>query len=132
MERIVGYCIDSDVLIDYLRGVEKARSFLLQAGEVGILYISVVSIVELYAGKEMREEGKRQRIERFMENFVAIPLSESIARRAGMLRRDYHKPFADMIIAASAREYHLPLVTRNIKHFQIPAEREGIKLLLPY
>jgi predicted nucleic acid-binding protein len=52
VESVKPYCIDSDVLIDHLRGVEEARTFLLEASKQTTLYISVVSMVELYAGLE--------------------------------------------------------------------------------
>src|SRR3990167_6900138 len=87
-----GYCVDSDILIDYLRGQNKAREFLLSASKEQALWISIVSVVEIFSGKET-------------------------AKRAGELRRDYGRPFADMIIAASVLEFDLSLVTRNAKHF---------------
>ena len=119
MEEITrGYCIDSAILIDYRRGIEDARTFLSQASKDTTLYISVVSIVELYAGEETKQEEKRTHIERFLKDFVVIPLHESLAQIAGEFRRDYDKPFADMIIAANAHAYHLRLATRNITHFE--------------
>ena len=39
-----GYCIDSDILIDYLRGQNKAREFLLSASKEQVLWISIVGI----------------------------------------------------------------------------------------
>lgn len=133
MESVRGYCIDSDILIDYLRGIEEARAFLLEASKEATLYISVVSIVELYAGKETKQEEKRKRIERFLKDFVVIHLDESLAQVAGEFRRDYGKPFADMIIAASAHVYHLRLATRNIKHFEaLGTGSARLSLMTPY
>ena len=132
MEDIRGYCIDSDILIDYLRGIEYARVFLSDTGVQSTLFISTVSVVELYAGKETRNQEKRERLELFLGNFEIIPLNGIIARTAGALRRDYQKPFADMIIAASAIEYKLYLATRNIKHFQLLEKGTGLKLVKPY
>ena len=129
MESITGHCVDSDILIDYLRGVAKARRFLLQASKRTALYISVVSIAEIYSGKETRQPKKRERIETFLQNFVTIEVDWGIAERAGELRRDYQKPFADAIVAASAITNKLRLVTRNTKHFR---GIKGLKLLRPY
>lgn len=117
------YLVDSDVLIDYLRGFENARKFLLKANEGKLLLISVVSVVEIFSGKETRGEEKKDRIEEFLENFEIIELDARIAKYAGELRRDYQKPFADMIIAATAIFLGISLATKNIKHF------EGIKNL---
>ena len=84
------------------------------------------------AGKETKNEEKRKRTEQFIGNFTVIPLTPSLAKIAGELRRDYEKPFADMIVAASALEYGLGLVTRNIKDFQTLEKRAGLKMLNPY
>lgn len=127
-----GYCIDSDILIDYLRGVENARSFLISAAEKSNLSISVVSIVELYAGKETKDEAKRKRIDEFLQSFVLIGLDRFLAQTAGKLRRDHEKPFADMIIAATALDYNLCLVTRNVKHFDMVRRKSRLQLLKPY
>lgn len=127
-----GDCIDSDILIDYLRGVENARTFLHKAHKEMPLYISAVSIVEIYAGKETKSEAKRTRIERFLQEFQVIPMDTHLAQTAGTLRRDYGKPFADMIVAATAHEYNLQLVTRNLKHFEALRAGVGLRIVKPY
>lgn len=129
MERIDGYCIDSDILIDYLRGLRVARDFLFETSRETALSISIISVVEVYAGKETREPRKRILIDEFLQNFDILGLELNIAKYAGELRRDYQKPFADMIVAASALYYKLRLVTKNIKHFEGIG---GLTLLCPY
>jgi predicted nucleic acid-binding protein len=132
VESVKPYCIDSDVLIDYLRGVEAARTFLLEASKQTTLYISVVSMVELYAGQGIRDTEKRAQLEEFLKGFVGIALDGTIAQYAGVLQREYQQPFADSIIAASAMQYNLRLVTKNTKHFQAVAKGEGLEVLRPY
>ncbi len=122
-----GYLVDSDILIDYLRGQEHARAFLLEANKKTTLWISVISLVEVYSGKETKDFQKLNRVEEFLSNFEIVWLSLNIAKRAGELRRDYQKPFADMIIAAGALEYDLRLITRNIKHFDSIKDLESLK-----
>ena len=129
MEDVKGLCLDSDVLIDYLRGTTNARDFLLEKVGKTPLFISVVGIVEIYSGKDTEIPEKKEIIEAFLANFRIIILTKGIAKRAGEMRRDHQKPFADMIIAASAMEYGLPLVTRNIKHFRTI---RGLRVLKPY
>lgn len=129
MEDVKGVCLDSDVLIDYLRGMTNARDFLLEKVGKIPLFISVVGIVEIYSGKDTKIPEKKEIIEVFLASFKIIILTQGIAKRAGELRRDHQKPFADMIIAASAMEYGLPLVTRNIKHFHTI---RGLNVLRPY
>lgn len=124
-----GYCIDSDILIDYLRGERHARDFLVEVSKNTFLFISPISITEIYSGRETKDSDRAEQIERFLDNFQIIWLSKGVARRAGELRRDFGKPFADMIVAASALEYDSILVTRNIKHFK---EIDSLRLLTPY
>ena len=124
-----GYLIDSDILIDYLRGQERARAFLLEVSKKMTLWISIISIIEIYSGEETKDLQKLNRVGEFLNNFEIVWLSLNIAKRAGELRRDYQKPFADSIIAAGALEYDLRLITRNVKHFDLIKD---LKLLKPY
>jgi tRNA(fMet)-specific endonuclease VapC len=129
MADVTGYCVDSDILIDYLRGLEAARTFLLEASQEAALYISIVSVIELYAGRETKTAHKRKRVDEFLSNFEVLDLTFPIAQRAGTFRRDYQQPFADMIVAATASEHGFPLVTRNTKHFH---GIKALKLVEPY
>ncbi len=129
MERIAGLCIDTDILIDYLRGLEGARIFLLEVSKTKTLSISVISVVEIYSGSETKNLQKKKMIDLFLQNFYVIPVNMEIARLAGELRRDYQRPFADMIVAASALSQGLKLVTKNTKHFQAI---EMLELKRPY
>ena len=54
--------VDTDVLIDYLRGVEPAVSFLERAR--GPLLVSAISVAELYSG--VREGAERKAMESFL------------------------------------------------------------------
>lgn len=121
--------VDSDIVIDHLRGFETARNFLKSAQQNSELYLSAVSVVELYSGSETRQADRLKIVEQLVSSFEISLLIPSIARQAGFLRRDYNKSFADMIIAATALEYGFILATRNIKDFKaIPK----LKLFQPY
>lgn len=129
---VKGYCIDSDILIDFLRGIEKARDFLVGNAQKHALYISVVSVVELYAGKNMKRSAAIEEVERLIKNFEVVPLDRERARRAGTLRREYGIPFADAIIAATALDNAVGIVTRNVKHFRAIGKAKGLPLMQPY
>lgn len=129
MENVKGCCVDSDVLIDYLRGRKDAREFLLEVSTRTPLFISAISIAEIYGGEETLDLKKQEQIEKFLQNFGVIEINRFVAHRAGELRRDFHLPFADALIAAGAQMNGLPLVTRNIKHFQ---NVKALELICPY
>jgi len=62
-------------------------------------------------------------LDRFIDSFQVIAVNETIAIRAGLLRRDFGKShgtgLADAIIAATSEALQVNLVTLNRKHFQM-------------
>jgi len=119
--------IDTDVLIDYLRGFPDAVSYVEAQQER--LVISVVTVAELYAGVRVGEE--QSRLERFLRAFEIIPLDQRLAVQGGLYRRDYSKShnvgLADALIAATAAQRQISLVTLNRKHFPMLQD-----VLVPY
>lgn len=109
--------LDTDVLVDYLRGVPEAVTYLESRKEVFL--ISAVKVGELYAG--VCEGRERKALDAFMGAFEIVVLDASLAERGGLLRRDYGKShgtdLADALIAASAERQEAVLVTLNRKHF---------------
>ena len=114
--------IDTDVLIDYLRGQAAAVTYLESL--TGPLLISAITVAELYAG--VREGTERRALESFVAVFQVVAADETIAKRGGLYRRDYGKShsvgLADALIAATAEEQGATLVTLNQKHFPMLAE----------
>ncbi|HEX8632926.1 MAG TPA: type II toxin-antitoxin system VapC family toxin [Pyrinomonadaceae bacterium] len=109
--------IDTDVLIDYLRGRAEAVSYLESLTEP--LLISAMTVAELHAG--VREGAERIALEQFLSVFNVIPVDYTIAANGGLIRRDYGKShgvgLADAIIAFTAEFSKVELVTLNKKHF---------------
>jgi predicted nucleic acid-binding protein len=109
--------IDTDVLIDYLRGRAEAISYLESLTEP--LLISAMTVAELHAG--VREGAERIALEQFLSVFNVIPVDYAIAATGGLIRRDYGKShgvgLADAIIASTAEFRNAELVTLNKKHF---------------
>jgi tRNA(fMet)-specific endonuclease VapC len=121
--------VDSDIIIDYFRGFEPSREFFKSAFEKGNLFLSVVSVAEIYSGKDTRNPAKEHAIKNFLNNFQIAVVTSTIAKSAGELKRDFDIPFADAIIAATALEYNFKLATRNIKHFN---KIRRLNILKPY
>jgi predicted nucleic acid-binding protein len=99
--------IDTDVLIDHLRG---ARRLSPDGSDIGV---SVVTRAELYAGRHADES----RIDMLLERFQEYPVERAIAVSAGRLARAAGIPIPDALIAATAMEHGLTLLTRNRRHF---------------
>lgn len=109
--------IDTDVIIDYLRGSDAAISYLESANSR--LAVSVITVAELFSG--VREGKERETLDVFLSAFELIPLTNDIAVKGGLHRRDYGKShsvgLADALIAATAESEKATLVTLNKKHF---------------
>jgi hypothetical protein len=109
--------LDSDVLIDYLRGQADAVAFIGKTRRP--LRIAAVTVAELYVG--VREGEERQVLDRFLGLMEVVPVTQAIARQAGLWRRDFGKSHGtglmDALIAATAELDRSTLVTLNEKHF---------------
>jgi hypothetical protein len=109
--------IDSDVLIDLLRGRELARDYIRSLRSSP--YMSAVTVAELYGG--VREGSEREQLDRLVSGFRVVPVSEQIATTGGLLVRQYRPSHGtgliDALIAATAKLEGHALVTLNVKHF---------------
>ncbi|WP_290623449.1 MULTISPECIES: type II toxin-antitoxin system VapC family toxin [unclassified Archaeoglobus] len=121
------YLVDTDIIIDVLRGFEGSKEFLLKIAQEGIA-ISTITVAEIISGKESRDAVTREKILRFLRNFEIVPLTMEISVVAGEIRRDYRIGIADAVIAATALNYGMTVVTGNVKHFE---RVKGLKLLKP-
>ncbi len=109
--------LDTDVLIDYLRGEPQAITYLEERAEP--LLLSSITVAELFAG--VRDGEERNVLNNFVRAFEVVAVNSEIAERGGLIRRDYKKShntgLADAIIAATAEHKQASLVTLNGKHF---------------
>jgi predicted nucleic acid-binding protein len=110
--------LDTDVLIDHLRG---HRPLPLSDPK---LNISIVTRCELFAGRNVDEPKLRRTLSVIEE----LTLDRDIAEAAGRIRRESDIPVPDALIAATALQHVLPLMTRNRRHFDRVA---GLKLQAP-
>lgn len=119
--------IDTDVLIEYLRGNDQAAKFLESLE--GDLIISAISVAELVSGVENSEE--MEALDQFMLAFQTIPIDDALARQAGLIRQEVHPKhrvgLADALIAATALEFGAELFTFNRRHYPMVEE-----VSLPY
>jgi len=100
--------VDSDVLVDHLRG---HRRFVRGNDD---LHVSAITRAELFAGLGTEE----RRIHRLLEPMVDLPVDAAVAERAGRIRRGTSVLLPDALIAATALQHRLTLLTRNVRDFQ--------------
>ncbi len=114
------FLVDSDILIDYLRGHPLAIRFVTDQADRVI--VSAISVAELYAGVRGRDRGSEQlALANFLGLFPIIPVSADIAKAGGLYRRDYGRShgvgLAGAVVAATAVSCDAALKTLNIKHY---------------
>lgn len=115
--------IDSDVLIDYLQGVGRAK---LELERYDQAEISIVSWMEIMAGADTPGETKACRD--FLSCFPVHQLSMEIANEAVAVRKKFRVRLPDAIVWATARVNGCQLVTRNTKDF--PSKDPSVRI--PY
>lgn len=115
--------LDTSVIFDHLNGRYGRTEFLDRLVEQGhILACCAVNITEVYAGLRPGEETGT---EAFMSSLECLPVTPEIARKAGLLRRDWRAKgqtlsYTDVTIAAVALSNKVSLLTDNRKHFPMP------------
>ncbi len=112
--------VDSDVLIEHLRGNAAAREWLVDARQSsGPLAISVVSLTEVAGGMRAAE---RREVMRLLGSMHRFEVSEQVAWRAATLMREYRRSHSgialgDYLIGATALTEGLELATLNLRHY---------------
>lgn len=113
------YLVDTDVLIDVSRNNEAAIDFLDQLGDPWS--ISIITALELIVGARNKKEVAQ--IDRLVAVYSAIPLTEEIGNSSYGLLRQFAKSHGlrvfDSLIAATALEENLTLLSKNKKHFKM-------------
>jgi tRNA(fMet)-specific endonuclease VapC len=120
------YLIDSHVLIDHLADVPEASALLSRLATNGIA-ISIITYMEVFQGvtRSPQPEEAHAKFRAFIKNIPTLPLSLAVAERCALLRETLRRQnkrvnsrALDLIIAATALEYELILVTENVKDFE--------------
>lgn len=117
--------LDSNVIIGAAKPGGEALSAYLNHPDASV---SIISRIEsLGFSRLVAEEGTK--ITKSLELLAELPLDNEIALRAIALRQLKKMNLGDAIIGATALEYGVPLVTRNVDDFKhIP----GLQIIDPY
>jgi len=105
--------VDGDVLVDFLNGVEGARTALERAADEGLIKVSAISAAEVIA----RAEGEGAAVAaKLLDSFEVLPVDREVASLAGVLfargGRDKLE-LGDCLVAASCRKLEAVLLTKD-------------------
>jgi len=112
--------IDTDVLIWYMKGNEKAHRAVENSKN---FFISVVTYMELVQGMRNKNELNNFRRALHAWNSEILYISEEISVKAMFFVEQHYLShsilLADALIGATAIAYGLPILTGNDKHYKI-------------
>lgn len=111
--------VDTDVMIDFLRGYSEARQELEHIGFDNVL-LSTPTLLELYAG--CRDKQELARFNRQLPRFAVVHLTEPVCELALHWGRTYclsHSPIdlTDLFNAAIANLGGISVHTYNVKDY---------------
>ncbi len=110
---------DSDIFIWVQRGNSKAAKKIDATQQ---RYLSIQSYMELLQGA--KNKSQHQHIKDFLVefDFIILPFTENIGHRAAIYIEEYSLSSGmragDAIIAATAIENNMPLLTSNVRHYK--------------
>lgn len=130
----MSYLVDTDWIIDGLAGGPVVLQTLDRLASDG-LAVSLVTVGEVFEGAYRSSDpaARLRSYRRFLSGYQILPPTESIMERFAWLRATLRSqgaliPDFDLLIAATALDYSLTLVSRNQRHFnRIP----GLELYQP-
>lgn len=135
----MGYLIDTNIISELQKGQrtdENVQAWFDNVAE-NELFLSVLVIGEIRLGIERLRRRDLPQALRLEQRLLALqakmagrilPITETIANRWGKINSGDPLPIIDSLLAATALEHDLILVTRNVRD----VERSGVRLLNPF
>ena len=122
---------DTDVLIDFLVGVQPMKNQIAQYIKAERLQTTAVTCFELLSGADQSKRGHAVR--QLLDALYVLPLDREAARHAAEVRRKLDRAgqtigMGDSLIAGIALAHRRPLFTRNRAHFERIENLELVKM----
>ena len=117
------YLVDSDILIHFLKGEDKAVKAIRKLQKKP-LYISIISVGEIIEGPlETNNKKKLASFKELLKSLIVINIDYEVIEQFAHIRKSLRQKGSlidnfDLLIAATCLAYDLVIVTGNISHFK--------------
>jgi predicted nucleic acid-binding protein len=108
---MVKVLFDTNILIDYLNGIEQAKTEL---GRYSDKAISLITRMEVLVGATPETEAA---IRHFLNEFSNLNIDDQVSDLAVTIRKQHKIKLPDAIVWATALTHNRLLITRNTKDF---------------
>lgn len=120
--KVISCLVDTDITIDFLRRRDYAKELLERWAGEGLLAISTLTHLEIYQGIKADEE---EATNAFLDGLISVAVDVPIARQAGRMLGELRSKgvtvgIADAIMATTALQLNVPLLTNNVEHYPFP------------
>jgi predicted nucleic acid-binding protein len=132
MEKMESVCLDTDILIDHLRGKTETVEKIKELEGKYRFSTTVINSFELYYGayKTRKRKFNVLSVDKILGRLSILQMDKDTSKFAGKILADLEGKgeiidFRDALIASIVITRDIILFTRNIKHF---SKIKGIKL----
>ena len=116
--------LDSNIVIYAFQPQHESLRSFLEQGEFAVSAITRLEVL----GYWRLSSDEYERLHLFLAEMPLLHVTPAIIEAAIQLRLKRRMGLADALIAATALQHHLPLVTHNLRDFQ---EIEGLEVIDP-
>lgn len=117
--------LDTTFLIDVMNSEERVADLVADLDASGTSMVTTTSVMELWEGIHRVDstENERERVEELLTDLREAPFDRDCAMKAGEINANLAsdgRPIdvEDVMIAATALVHDVPVVTRNVSHFE--------------
>lgn len=113
--------VDTNVIIDYTKGVVNQLENILKQQDKGLIeiYVNPIVITEFFNDQALKNKKNLKLALELFENFKTVDIDKKTSLIAGELLRENKVNFlADALIAANCLQHSLFLFTKNKKDFK--------------
>ena len=125
IEALKDVCVDTDVIVDYLRGREPGRSAFTKWRKKAEMYITSITAFELLLGASLSSKREKRiiEIESLLDQYNILNLTRETAKKAaekgaGLRAKDIQINIRDLFNASICLARKTPILTKNKTRYE--------------